>query len=188
MYCEVNRDMRAIAKAEPDQRDRLIKAWAPFLYFCISGVMKCPCVAVGTVAWRGRPEGPQLMQRSYAQGHEVIYCSFTSMTTNFEFAARMSRGTGVVLEFALLTGYRLDEVSRFPTEDEVVLPPNVRFCVTSDVEKRPVRLATGQDGCYAWRIISFAVNPPPPPRWGPPEDIIVHVIKLQQLTNARTIS
>ena len=148
LYYEVNQDMRAIATADPEQRSRLIQAWAPFLYYCISGVMKCPTVDKGTVVWRGRNETPQAMARSYARGHEVIYSSFTSTTSDFNLVAtRMSQGNGVILEFTLLEGFLLDEVSRERAEDaEVVLPPNVRFCVTSDVETKRTQLADGQDG------------------------------------------
>ena len=43
--------------------------------------------------------------------------------------ARYSAGT--ILQFILLEGFQLDELSRYPREHEVLLPPNKRYAVSS---------------------------------------------------------
>ena len=56
-------------------------------------------------------------------------------------------GTGTILELTLLEGFQLDNVSVYPRESEVLLPPNKRFAVTSaPIAKRVVGPKGGEDG------------------------------------------
>ena len=132
LFCEVNRDMRELARADRETRERLKKAWAPFLHYCIQGVLRCPTVPQGTVTWRARPEPIERLREVYQPGYELIFCAFTSSSTDFRYACAMACfSVGTILEFTLLEGFQLDELSLYPRENEVLLPPSKRFAVSS---------------------------------------------------------
>ena len=172
LFCEVNRDLRELARANQATRELLINTWGPFMHSCIQGLTKCPTVAPGTVTWKARPED------IYHQGEELIFCSFTSSTLDFKVAchtAGYSKGT--ILELSLLEGFQLDDVSVHPRESEVLLPPNRRFAVTSAPMTQRVSGPHGEDG------------PPPNKNANVPRTLtpngnqeLVNAIKLQQLT------
>ena len=112
LFCEVNRDLRVLARANQATRDLLINTWGPFMHSCLQGLTKCPTAAPGTVTWKARPEPSSLLQDIYHQGDELNFCSFTSSTLDFNVAchtAGYSKGT--ILELSLLEGLQLDNVS-----------------------------------------------------------------------------
>jgi len=133
LFCEVNRDLRELARADPYTRERLTKAWAPFMHYCIQGVLRCPTVPPGTMTWMARPEPIERLREVYQPGYEVIFCAFTPSSTDFMYACiRACFSEGTILELALLEGFQLDELSIYPLgEAEVLLPPNKRFAVSS---------------------------------------------------------
>ena len=132
LFCEVNRDMRELARADRETRERLKTAWAPFLHYCIQGVLRCPTVPQGTVTWRARPEPIESLKDVYRPGNEVIFCAFASSTMDFKYACTMARySAGTILQFTLLEGFQLDVLSLYPREHEVLLPPNKRYAVSS---------------------------------------------------------
>ena len=62
----------------------------------------------------------------------LVLCAFTSSSTDFRYACAMACfSVGTILEFTLLEGFQLDDVSLFPRESEALLPPNRRFAVSS---------------------------------------------------------
>ena len=147
MFCEVYQDLRELARAHQATRNLLTKAWAPFMRNCIQGLLKCPTVPPGTVTWRARPEPLETMEKVYHLGDELIFCSFTPSTLDFNVAchtANYSKGT--TLEFTLLEGFLLDSVNVYPRESEVLLPPNKRFAVTSVPMTKRVSVPGGEDG------------------------------------------
>ena len=148
LYCEVNRDLRALGKAAPVSRGVILDVWGPFMHYCLQGLLKCPTVAPGTLVWRARPETLDRLCKIYRLGDEVIYCGFTSTTLDFKVACQNANyAAGTVLEMTLLEGYQLDNVSVYPRESEVLLPPNKRFVVTSaPIAKRVVGHKGGEDG------------------------------------------
>ena len=100
LFCEVNRDLRELARANQATRELPINTWGPFVHHCIEGLTKCPTVAPGTVTWRARPEPLEILKNVYHQGDELIFRSFTSSTLDFKVAchtANYSKGT--ILEF-----------------------------------------------------------------------------------------
>ena len=100
------------------------------------------------MVWRARPESLAKLCKIYRLGDEVIYCGFTSTTLDFKVACQNANyAAGTVLEMTLLEGYQLDNVSVYPRESEVLLPPNKRFAVTSEpMTKRVVGPTGGEDG------------------------------------------
>ena len=56
LFCEVNRGLRELSRAaDLETRACLKKAWAPFMHYCIHGVLRCPTVPPGTVGQRSTP-------------------------------------------------------------------------------------------------------------------------------------
>ena len=105
---------------------------APFLHYCVQGVLRCPTVPQGTVTWRARPEPIESLKDVCRPGYEVIFCAFTPSTMDFKYACTMARySAGTILQFTLLEGFQLDELSLYPREHEVLLPPNKRYAVSS---------------------------------------------------------
>ena len=100
------------------------------------------------MVWRARPESLAKLCKIYRLGDEVIYCGFTSTTLGFKVACQNANyAAGTVLQMTLLEGYQLDNVSVYPRESEVLLPPNKRFVVTSaPIAKRVVGHKGGEDG------------------------------------------
>ena len=147
LFCEVSRDLRELARANQATRELLIKTWAPFMHHCIGGLTKCPTVAPGTVTWRARPEPLTDLQNIYHRGDELIFCSFTSSTLDFNVACHTAGySKGPILELSLLEGFQLDNVSVHPRESEVLLPPNRRFAVTSAPITKRVSGLHGEGG------------------------------------------
>ena len=123
LFCEVSRGMRELARADPETRERLKKAWAPCVRYCVQGVLRCPTVPPGTVTWRARPEPIERLREVYQPGYELTLCAFTPRSTDFRHACAMAcYSVGTILEFTLLEGIHLDEPSLYPRENEV-LPP-----------------------------------------------------------------
>ena len=117
------------------------------MHYCIQGLLKCPTVAPGTLAWRARPEKLEELRKVYRLGAEVIYCGFTSTTLDFKVACQNANyAAGTVLEMTLLEGYQLDNVSVYPRESEVLLLPNKRFAVTSAPVTKRVCGLKGEGG------------------------------------------
>ena len=101
LFCEVSRDMRGLARADPETRGRLKKAWASFMHYGIQGVLRCPTVPPGTVTWRARPEPIERLREVYKPGYELIFCAFTSSSTDFRHAcATACFSVGTILEFS----------------------------------------------------------------------------------------
>ena len=132
LFCEVNRDLRVLARADLETRYCLKKARAPFMHYCIQGVLRCPTVPPGTTTWMARPEPIERLREVYKPGYELIFCAFTSSSTDFRYACAMAcYSVGTILELTLLEGFQLDELSLYPRENEVLLPLNKRFAVSS---------------------------------------------------------
>jgi len=132
LFCEVNRDLWVLARADPCTRECLEKAWAPFMHYCIQGVLRCPTVPPGTTTWMARPEPIERLREVYQRGCEVTFCAFTSSTTDFMYAcAKACFSVGSIFELTLLEGFQLSELSIYPLgETDVLLPPNKRFAVS----------------------------------------------------------
>ena len=178
LFYEVNRELRDLAQANQATRELLIYTWGPFVHSCIQGLTKCPTVAPGTVTWEARPEPSAHLQDIYHQGKEVISGSFMSITLDFKEACHTAGySQGTILEFTLLEGFQLHDVSVRPCESEVLLPPNRRFAVTSAPMTQRVSGPHGEDGPLPSKNANV-------PRTLTPNgnQELVNVIKLQQLT------
>ena len=147
-FCEVNRDLRGLARTDLETRECLKKAWAPFMHYCIHGGLRCPTVPPEPVAWRARPEPTERLREVYQPGYEVIFCAFTPSSTDFRYACAMAcYSVGTILEFTLLEGFHLDALSLYPCENEALLPPNKRFAVSSAGPMAKTAFSPVGEGC-----------------------------------------
>ena len=148
LFCEVNRDMRELARTDRETRERLKKAWAPLLHYGIQGVLRCPTVPQGTVTWRARPEPIASLREVYRPGYEMIFCAVTSSAMDFKHACAMvCYSAGTISELTLLEGFQLDELSLYPRECEPLLPPNRRYAVSSAGPQTKTVFSPVGEGC-----------------------------------------
>ena len=145
LYTALNQDLRMLAREQNPARPGVVSAWAPFMYYCIQGLTKCPTVPPGTVTWWARPEPVEVLQKIYHLGDDIFVCTFTHSTLDFNLACSRANYMGTLLELTLLEGFRLGSVSG--KHSDVVLPPNTRVVVTSaPIAKRVVGHKGGEDG------------------------------------------
>ena len=142
LFRELNVDLRMLSTLNGSAHEALRDLWAPFLRRMMTGMRKMPRVQQKKL-WRGRPESVEEMKQTYSIGREVIWSSYSSCTLHKEFAAYMaSWHIGTVLEInVVLPVHDISSISFFPTENEVLLPPNTKLVVVS--EPRIERLVAG---------------------------------------------
>ena len=102
------------------------------------------------MTWRARPEPIERLREVYKPGYELTFCAFTSSSTDFRYACAMACfSAGTILEFTLLEGFQLDELSLYPRENEVLLPPNKRFAVSSAGPTTTNAFSPRGEGCQS---------------------------------------
>ncbi len=108
--------------------------WRGFLYFLMRALEQLPAFA-GTV-FRGGNAGidQTTVRQHYQPGRLVQWAAFSSTSRSLE-AVRpfVKKGEGVIFKIKVVTGRDIGAYSYFPKESEVLLTPNTRFTVTSEV-------------------------------------------------------
>ena len=76
------------------------------------------------------------MRQQYPQGRLVQWAAFSSTSRSLA-AVRpfVKKDVGVIFNIKVVTGRDIGAYSYFPKESEVLLTPNTRFTVTSEVYK-----------------------------------------------------
>ena len=72
------------------------------------------------------------VKQNYAMGKSIHWSAMSSATPSFETASEFAGAGGIVLRVKVLSGKDICEFSAIPSEDEVLLMPNLRLIVTSD--------------------------------------------------------
>ena len=108
-------------------------ALRPYLYFLMSGLAALPDWK-GTV-FRGVPASSfSVVKENYSNGKDIHWSSFTSTTTSISRAKQFAHGKGGIIFFIhVLTGRDVSCYSAFKRENEILLGPNTRLVVTSDL-------------------------------------------------------
>ena len=105
-------------------------------------------------AWRGRPESMTALRQVYKPGRIVKWAGFTSCTTRIDNAAYMANwADGCVLELTLTDAVCIAELSCYPHEDEILLPPNTTFIVNPKTKVEDITAGNGQT--YMVKIIQM---------------------------------
>ena len=108
--------------------------WQPFLFFLMRALDRLPPWK-GTV-FRGGNEGidQATVHRDYPRGRPIQWAAFSSTSLSAR-AVRpfVDKKVGVIFNIKVVTGRDIGKYSYFPKENEVLLTPNTRFTVTSEV-------------------------------------------------------
>jgi hypothetical protein len=122
-------------KSDPVQ----FRVWRGFLYFLMRALDQLPAFS-GTV-YRGGNKGidQTTVRQLYHTGRTVQWAAFSSTSRSPE-AVRpfVKKDEGVIFKIRVTTGRDIGAYSYFPRESEVLLTPNTRFTVTSEVYKDEV--------------------------------------------------
>ena len=88
------------------------------------------------VVYRGGNTGidQTTVQRDYAPGRPIQWAAFSSTSRDVEATKRFVRKReGIIFKIRVVTGHDIGPYSYFPKESEILLSPNTRFTVTSNV-------------------------------------------------------
>ena len=134
VYFALNRALRN-RKSDPAQ----FRVWRGFLYFLMRALDQLPAFS-GTV-FRGGNKGldQNTVRQLYHPGRTIQWAAFSSTSRSLE-AVRpfVKKEEGVIFKIRVTTGRDIGAYSYFPKESEVLLTPNTRFTVTSEVYKDEV--------------------------------------------------
>ena len=104
VFCELNKDCRLVNTLSDDAARRIRDAWAPMMHAMLSGVPKCPLLR-NVKVYRGRPNLASELREVYTQGKQVLWCGWTSTTTDKQKAAYTAAYKhGLVLEMFVDVG------------------------------------------------------------------------------------
>lgn len=110
--------------------------WKGFLFYLLRALDNLPAFQ-GTV-YRGGNRGidQQTVAKEYSIGRTVQWAAFSSTTKDVRQArCFVNRKQGVLFKLRVFSGRDISAYSFFPTEDEILLSPNSRFVVTSEMYK-----------------------------------------------------
>ncbi len=101
----------------------------------MGGFSKLPTVK--TTVFRGvSNKAMEMAQSRYRDGANIHWSGFTSTTNSIKKAKSFAQqdGTGgIIFRIKILTGRSIKDYSAIPTEDEVLLSPNIKLIVTAAV-------------------------------------------------------
>ena len=108
-------------------------ALRPYLYFLMSGLAALPDWK--GIVFRGVPASSfSVVKDNYSNGKDIHWSSFTSTTTSISRAKQFAHGKGgIIFSIHVLTGRNVSSYSAFKRENEILLGPNTRLMVTSDL-------------------------------------------------------
>ena len=110
------------------------KRWKGFLYFLMRALDKLPHFQ-GTV-YRGANGGlgQATVRREYRMGRPVQWAAFSSTTKHLAAAKDfVDKDVGVLFKLKVVSARDIVAYSYFPKENEILLSPNTRFVVTSEL-------------------------------------------------------
>jgi hypothetical protein len=109
------------------------KRWQGFLYFLMRALDKLPRFQ-GTVYRGGAGFDQAAVRREYTVGRPVQWAAFSSTTKDVAAAKRfVDKSVGVLFKLRVVSGRDIAAYSYFPKESEILLSPNTRLTVTSEL-------------------------------------------------------
>jgi len=100
-----------------------------YLYHFQHALAKIPSTPPGTVVYRGI-DNSKIIAQHYTFGRKVHWRAYSSTTSNLTKASDFAGDNGVVLKMTVSTGKSIKDYSQFPTEDEILLSPNMELVVS----------------------------------------------------------
>jgi hypothetical protein len=114
--------------------ERQGQRWQGFLCFLLRALDKVPRFQ-GTV-YRGGNAGldQAAVRREYTMGRPVQWAAFSSTTKDLAAAKRfVDKRVGVLFKLTVVSGRDIVAYSYFPKENEILLSPNTRLTVASEL-------------------------------------------------------
>jgi hypothetical protein len=115
-----------------------MRIWAGYIYFFMTALDALPpYVPNGKPAklFRGTPDVHKFEE--YTLGRAIHWSAYSSATVNIEIAKQFSGQGGVICHIDTRSGRDVSPYSAICREDEVILNPNTKFHVSSELEKEP---------------------------------------------------
>lgn len=132
---ETNRNLyHSLNSVLREREPKVMAKLKPFLSYLMSGLSKLP--PIKSTVFRGIPnEAMETIQEKYRDGINIHWSGFTSTTNNIKKAKSFAQQGGIIFRIKILTGRSIKHYSAIPSEDEVLLSPNIKLIVTSSVHK-----------------------------------------------------
>ena len=112
------------------------REWQGFLYFLMRALNNLP--EFKGIVYRGGNSGldQDTIQQHYTPGRPIQWGAFSSTSLNIRTTKSfVKKDKGMLFKIKVLTGRNVGPYSCLPKENEILLTPNTRFVVTSDVYK-----------------------------------------------------
>lgn len=119
-----------------DRDPHKMQGLKPYLYFLMSGLSILPTWK--GMVYRGVPSSSfDVVKDNYVLGKNIHWSSFTSTSTSKAKAKDFARAKGVIFCISVVSGREIGCYSSFKRENEILLSPNTRLVVTSDLLPNP---------------------------------------------------
>ena len=129
-YFIVNKALRAKVRVD-------VKLWRDYIWLLLNALKLLP-VAPNTMVFRGMKVGAETLGEDYNKGEEFVWSGFSSTATTVDvmktFMGTDGPRTLFQLELTESAGRDLRDFSLFPSENEILLPPNAQFEVISQFD------------------------------------------------------
>jgi len=117
-------------KVLQERNQTTMMKWRGYLYFLQRALSHFPDQKM--TVYRGIPEY-DIFEKEYIGGRKIHWSGFSSTTSTLEKAKNFVGASGVVLCIKILGGKCIKDYSIFPSEDEILLSPNMAFIVTQEL-------------------------------------------------------
>ena len=128
LYYVMNAALRSKQRAE-------VRPWRDFIWLLLHALRKLPPVPALPVVFRGCTKAPSELGLELEAGFEVTWAGFSSTATTIEvmstFVGKAGPRTLYTIALSEPVGRDVRDFSLFPTENEVLFPPNMCFEVVS---------------------------------------------------------
>lgn len=117
-----------------ERKYSILKLLSSYMYWLQSGFSKLDNY-VGTV-YRGVPPNiADKVSKKYTQNTRIQWSSYSLTTTDLSVALSFAGANGIVLEITISTGKSLKKFSKFSSEEDILLSPNMVFIVSKSVHE-----------------------------------------------------
>ena len=117
-----------------DKQREQIRPWRDYIWLLLHALHKLPVASARTV-FRGCKNSPSDLMPDLSVGFEFIWSSFSSTATTQDvmttFVGKTGPRTLMTIELTEPVAREVGDFSLYPTENEVLLPPNMCFGVVS---------------------------------------------------------
>merc|ERR1719272_2175672 len=126
-YYMLNKALRKKVRAD-------VKQWRDYIWLLLNALKLLPAAPNVTV-FRGMKVGVETLGDEYDEGEEFVWSGLSSTATTIKvmeiFMGQKGPRTLFQLELTERVGRDLRDFSLFPSENEILLPPNMQFEVVS---------------------------------------------------------